>query len=129
MFGQEKSATLIIEVVGMRNNTGKIIGSVFNSKSGFPGTPNLAKYLVEQEITNNSSRIKIENVPFGNYGVSLVHDENSNQRLDTNFIGIPKEGIGMSNNAEGSFGPPSFEEASFEFSKKAQTIQIRIKYY
>ena len=37
-----------------------------------------------------------------------------NEKLDTNFFGIPKEQFGFSNNAKGRFGPPSFESASFE---------------
>ena len=38
---------------------------------------------------------------------------NENEKLETNFIGIPEEEYGFSNNARGTFGPPSFESASF----------------
>jgi len=41
----------------------------------------------------------------GRYAVSVFHDENSNGKMDTNFIGIPREGVGASNNAKGHLGP------------------------
>jgi uncharacterized protein (DUF2141 family) len=42
-----------------------------------------------------------------------MHDSNSNQKLDTNWIGIPKEGYGFSNNAKATLGPPSFDQVKF----------------
>jgi len=40
-----------------------------------------------------------------------VHDENSNGKMDTNFIGMPREGVGASNNAKGHMGPLKFRAA------------------
>ena len=53
-------------------------------------------------------------LPDGIYAIGLYVDSNKNEKLDTNFFGIPKEQFGFSNNAKGRFGPPSFESASFE---------------
>lgn len=52
-------------------------------------------------------------VPDGEYAVKVFHDLNDNGRMDTNLFGIPKEPYGFSNNAMGTLGPPSFEEAKF----------------
>ena len=53
-------------------------------------------------------------LPDGIYAIGLYVDSNKNEKLDTNFFGIPKEQFGFSNNAKGRFGPPLFESASFE---------------
>lgn len=62
----------------------------------------------------------------GTYAISVIHDENENTKLDTK-MGIPKEGIGFSNNVMGSFGPPSFEKASFTVVDE-KTLTIRLTY-
>jgi uncharacterized protein (DUF2141 family) len=60
--------------------------------------------------------------------VSVFHDENSNSKLDTNFMGIPREGVGASNKAKGHFGPPKFHDASFPFAGGRLDLQITITY-
>ena len=49
----------------------------------------------------------------GKYAFRFFHDENSNGKLGTNWLGIPNEGFGFSNNAKGTFGPPAFEKTVF----------------
>ena len=52
-------------------------------------------------------------IPDGTYAIGIFVDVNYNNKMDRNFLGIPKEQYGFSNNAKGSFGPPSFEDAAF----------------
>jgi uncharacterized protein (DUF2141 family) len=66
-----------------------------------------------------------KDIPKGEYAVSFVHDENDNKKMDTNFIGIPKEDFGCSNNATGVMGPPKYEDAKFQLTKN-KTINIKI---
>ena len=68
-----------------------------------------------------------ENIPHGDYALKVFHDENENQKLDTNFIGMPKEKFGFSNDAMGRFGPPSFEQARFRFEESATTLRVEMK--
>lgn len=56
-----------------------------------------------------------EKIPPGVYALSAFHDKNANGKLDTNLLSIPSEDYGASNNARGSFGPPSFEDAKFAY--------------
>ena len=63
----------------------------------------------------------------GKYAFKYFHDENSNKKLDTNLIGIPKEGYGFANNIYGSFGPPDFKDTIFEV-KNDTTINCIVKY-
>jgi uncharacterized protein (DUF2141 family) len=67
-------------------------------------------------------------LPAGVYAVSVFHDENMNQKLDKNFVGVPKEGYGASNNPKKKMGPPSFEEAKFQLSGTEQSLEIKLMY-
>jgi uncharacterized protein (DUF2141 family) len=60
--------------------------------------------------------ITIKDIQPGNYAVAIFHDVNQNGKLDKNIFGIPTEDYGFSNNARGSFGPPSYKDCSFSFS-------------
>ena len=65
-------------------------------------------------------------LPAGTYAIGVFHDVNGNNSLDTNFLGIPKEQYGFGNDATGSFGPPSFNDAAITVSKDAtHTITLR----
>ena len=71
-------------------------------------------------------QVIFKNIPEGRYAISLFHDENGNGKLASNFIKIPKEPYGFSNNAMGLFGPPSFEQASFQVGQVGDT-SLKIK--
>ena len=49
----------------------------------------------------------------GVYAISLFVDSNDNKIIDKNFLGIPSEQYGFSNNATGFLGSPSYKDASF----------------
>jgi uncharacterized protein (DUF2141 family) len=67
-------------------------------------------------------------LPAGVYAVSVFHDENMNQKLDKNFVGVPKEGYGASNDPKKKMGPPSFEETKFQLSGTEQSLEIKLMY-
>jgi len=68
----------------------------------------------------------------GTYAISVFHDENANEKPMGNwtstFLGIPREGVGASNNAKGRFGPPKFRDAGFHFSGGRMEMKITINY-
>ena len=68
----------------------------------------------------------IDSLDYGEYAIRVFHDENKNGELDTDFLGIPDEDYGYSNDASGFFGPPSWEKAKFYFDKPEMTITINI---
>jgi uncharacterized protein (DUF2141 family) len=72
--------------------------------------------------------VVFENLKRGDYAVSVIHDENENGELDTNVVGIPKEGFGFGNNAMGTFGPPSFDKAKITLDKSAKQV-ISLRYF
>ena len=79
------------------------------------------------EIINDSVKITFGDIPFGEYGVKVHHDEDSNDEMNTNFLGIPSENYGFSNNASGTFGPPSWEDAKFLFNTDTQVHEINLE--
>ena len=64
----------------------------------------------------------------GLHAVSVLHDENNNGKLDTNFLGIPREGVGMSNNPPPRRGPPRFAEAAFRLPPQGGEIVVNLVY-
>ncbi|MBN2663792.1 MAG: DUF2141 domain-containing protein [Bacteroidales bacterium] len=113
--------TLTIEISGLQNSTGQILVEFDdeneNKIMGFT-----------QEIIDKKSVIVIKNLMPGKYAFKYFHDENNNKVLDGNWLGIPNEGFGFSNNAKGTFGPPSFKETIFDV-KYSKTLKCTPIYY
>jgi len=68
-------------------------------------------------------------VPQGVYAVAVFHDESMNGKLDSNFLGIPKEGYGASNNPRKRLGPPLFEQAKFSMNQPECSIEVKLMYW
>lgn len=79
------------------------------------------------KISDNKCTIIFKDLPNDQYAIRHIHDENENGELDTNFIGMPKEGFGYSNDPKGKFGPPDFEEWLFTVAGDTE-IQITTRY-
>jgi uncharacterized protein (DUF2141 family) len=127
---QSETATLTIRVTGVRNNKGRIVLALFQGEAGFPGDASKAvrSQQAEIEARTQSAQFVLPGVPYGQYAVSVFHDENMNGKLDKNFVGAPKEGYGASNNPRKRMGPPPFEEAKFSLNQPAQSIEIKLMY-
>lgn len=117
-----------VEVVGIRNDKGKISCSLYSSADGFPKKGEKAVAHVVAPISEKKAICEFPGITPGTYAVSVFHDENSNGKLDTNFFGIPREGVGASNDARGHMGPPKFDAAAFQFSAGRISLKITIHY-
>jgi uncharacterized protein (DUF2141 family) len=115
-------------VVGLRSNNGEVDCALFNSAEGFPGDTSKAIKTVKSKIENEQATCTFVDVAPGDYAVSEFHDENGNGKLDTNFIGMPKEGVGASNDAAGHMGPPKFDAARFHYLGGRAVMTIHTKY-
>ena len=124
------AATLTIQVTGARNTKGQIRAALFQGAKGFPGDPSQAIQTQAADIDPQSlsAQIVFKGLHDGVYAVSIFHDENRNQKLDKNFLGVPKEGYGASNNPKKKMGPPDFEETKFQLSGHAQSLEIKLIY-
>lgn len=114
---------ITVKISGLKNSNGQLLVGLYNSEVDF--LEKGFKSLI-QEISNKTGTVIFYNIPEGTYAVSFVHDENNNGEIDTNFIGIPKEDYGCSNNAKGTMGPPKWEDAKFELKGENKTIKISL---
>src|SRR5215813_13311212 len=117
-----------VEIIGLRNDQGKILCSLYSSSEGFPKKAEKAIARSSSDISEHRAVCQFTGLAPGTYAVSVFHDENSNGRLDTNFMGIPREGVGASNNAKGHFGPPKFDAAAFLYRGGRLDLKITITY-
>ena len=121
------SYAIKITVTGLRSDKGKLYLSLYNSEKGYPKEPSAAYRLAFSDIHGGRSTLLLAGIPQGTYAIACYHDENDNGKLDANFLGIPKEGTGASNDARGSLGPPKFRDAKFQLVSDT-TLTIRINY-
>lgn len=107
---QQETYTLTVHISGLKSDKGSVLIAVYNNEDSF-----LKKELRGDDvlISKKNATVVFKNVPKGTYAVSFFHDENGNKKLDTNFMGIPKEKYGCSNNAKGFMGPPKYNDAKF----------------
>lgn len=102
--------TLTIEINELQNSDGQIFLELKNEQE-------IKVAGVTKNITNNQCTIVIENLKPGKYSFKYFHDENKNSKLDVNWMGIPKEGFGFSNNPKSTLGPPDFEKTIFNLNE------------
>ena len=117
-----------VEITGLRSDKGQVLCALFSSPVGFPKNSGKAAARAKSEIAHQRAVCEFPGVTAGTYAVSVIHDENSNGKLDTNFLGIPREGVGASNNAKGHLGPPKFDAAAFQFPGGQLDLKITIIY-
>lgn len=119
---QEETFDLTVKISGLNSDNGTLMVGVYNKKEDFLNKQFKGDIV---KIENKKSVVIFKNLPKGEYAVSFVHDENDNKKMDTNFLGIPKEDYGCSNNATGFMGPPKYDDAKFMLVEN-KTIEIEI---
>lgn len=122
------AGTIRVQMSGFRSGDGQVLIAVFKGESGFPGDPAKAWKKLVARVENGRARVDIAGATPGDYAISVVHDENANNTLDTSWIGIPKEGIGTSNNAKGRMGPPKYRDAKFSVTEAGASQDITMMY-
>ncbi len=113
---------IILTVEGIKKHEGDIIVALFINKHSFLKEDFKSWYFPVNGLA--TMEIKLDDIPYGKYAISIIHDKNSNKKLDTNFLGIPSESYGFSNNPFSKFGPPSFEKASFVINEPLVYMKI-----
>lgn len=122
-FSFAQKAHLSIKIEGIESEKGKILYTVFSDRSGFPSDVDKAIEKGLVLIENGEADIDLD-LPKGEYAVMVFHDEDDNDELKTNWFGMPKEGVGNSNNHKGI---PSFKKSVFKLSDD-KTIKINLFY-
>lgn len=116
---------LTVTVKNVKSADGNISVAVYDDEAGFLKFDKVFK-AKSVPAKNGSTDVIIKNLPKGIYALAAFHDENGNDKLDTNMLGIPKEPLGFSKGKMKTFGPPSFDECSFKVDSDL-VISIPIK--
>ncbi|MGG7034926.1 MAG: DUF2141 domain-containing protein [Flavobacterium sp.] len=112
-----QNVNLTVEVSNTKNSNGKVTISLYNSEKTFLKSP---LKTITAEIKSNKSTVVFTNLEKGVYAVFAFHDENNNGKMDTNFVGMPKESVVCSNKAKGFMGPPKYEDAKLNLIKDSK---------
>jgi uncharacterized protein (DUF2141 family) len=122
----DSTAALTVTVAGLSSGKGNVLLSVFAGKDGFPmnNEKALKQRVIDLSSTSGTSVTTEFILPVpGAYAVAAVHDRDGNKTLSLSLIGMPKEPAGVSNNAKGKMGPPSYEDARFDMTS-THTVTI-----
>jgi len=114
-----------VTVKNIKEPKGSIRVGLFNQDEDF------LKKAIDGKVvkaTGTEVTVVFENLKAGEYAVSIIHDENDNGELDSNFMGIPKEGFAFGNNAAGMFGPPDFKQAKMKVESEPVKQEIKLIY-
>lgn len=120
--------SLTVRVSQLESDRGRVAVALFASSKDFP---NQKRAFAGQltKISGGRASVTFANMRPGIYAVAVLHDENENEKMDFNFLGMPLEGYGFSNDAAATFGPPSFEAASFKLSPRNSYVPVKMRYF
>jgi uncharacterized protein (DUF2141 family) len=118
-----------VQILNIRNSTGTVDCALFDAPEGFPiEVLRSATNVMVIKVRHTQARCDFQDIPLGTYALAVIHDENMNGKLDTNWLGIPTEGYGFSNDVKGLLGAPSFAAASFAYDGRNLGLTIRLEY-
>ncbi len=135
------ASELRVTIEGIRSSNGTVLIGLYDSPASFARAVEASAsegFLVDPQrfaavaLRANAamrSAVVFSNLDPGRYAVIAFHDENGNTKLDKNFMGVPTEPYGFSNNARGFLGPPPFDDAAMELKDSDKAIRIALVYH
>ncbi len=128
-FAQSSCPGIHINILNIKNSTGTIACALFESSAGFPREYlRHATSMMAIEIRDTQARCDFVGIPPGTYALVVIHDENRNGKLDTNWMGVPTEGYGFSSGAKATLSAPSFSDASLRYDGGTLDLTISLHY-
>ena len=121
-----RATDVTIKVEGVKDQAGKVAALLFAEADGFPNESAKAVHRIQVDAKAGTTEIKISGLKPGRYAVCVIHDSNANAVLDRNFLGIPKEGVAISNGIRRE--KPTFDKAVIEI-KEGDTVVLPLKYW
>lgn len=118
-FGQKSS--LDIKISNVQKNQGKIIVEVYQDPASWLENP----FKTATLTTDTDVKTTSFSIPLGEYAISVYQDTNDNGKLDSNFLGIPKEPIGFGNNYK-PLGKPKFASAAVTLTATSPPQEIEL---
>jgi len=128
-FAEQDCPGIHVKILDIRNSIGTVACALFESPDGFPSEfLHSATNVMIIKIRKAQARCDFMDIPPGTYAMVVIHDENMNGKLDTNALGIPKEGYGFSKDAKKFLGTPSFSAASFTYDGQNVDLTMSLHY-
>ena len=125
--GEASAARIVVTITGLKSNEGGVYVGLYATPSKFL---NGAQVDVMKKVRASTAPITVafDNLPPGTYAVGAYHDENNNNHLDTNFLGLPTEGYALSNGVRAMTSKPTFQQAAFTVGDAGVAVSLQIRY-
>ena len=121
-----QSSQLVVRIDGLRSGDGVVRLGLFDSADDFPrGRPAIGQAI---PAMTGSVVAVFDDVSQGRYAIALYHDEDDNGEFTKNFLGLPLEGFGFSNDAPVGLGPPGFDTAAINVTGTVARTAISTRY-
>lgn len=122
-------STVTVKIAGFRGVEGLALVTLYDSEQNWLKMPQ-AVQVVRAQLKGPDLSIEFKDVKPGTYAVSVIHDENKNNKLDMRWLPWPKpkEGVGVSNDPDNKAGAPKWNAAKFEVPAAPLTIKVTVKY-
>jgi uncharacterized protein (DUF2141 family) len=122
--GNNQRGLLTVTISGLNNDRGNVKIGLFNSEASWDDKEK--KFAGAQlNIANRKAVWVLKDIPYGQYAIKFFHDENNDDKLNTNVIGMPKETYGFYKSGTGKFIPPGFDKAKFRFDTPRLEIVLK----
>ena len=125
--GPASAARIIVTIDGLKSAQGNVFVGLYASPAKFlQGNQSDAQRKVR--ASTGPITVTFDNLPPGTYAVGAFHDENANDHLDTNFVGLPTEGYALSNGVRAVMAKPTFQQAAFTVGNGDKPVGLHIRY-
>ena len=122
--GLAHASDLTVEVQGLKDGKGRVLVAVYDRSDDF-----LQKPVRTSAVGAGAGKVQvvIHDLPAGEYALSAFKDDNGNGKLDANPVGMPIEPYGFSNDAAGSYGPPSYKASLIQLPDGGGSTMITLR--
>jgi uncharacterized protein (DUF2141 family) len=125
--GPASAARLIVTISGLHSAQGNVFVGLYASPAKFL-QGNQADAQRRVRASTGPITVVFDNLPPGTYAIGAFHDENGNDHLDTNFLGLPEEGYALSNGVRAVMAKPTFQQAAFTVGNQDTPVALQIRY-
>lgn len=123
-----QKGTLVVKVMDFESGDGNLEMTLYNQEKGFPEELEYSVDTKVQKLNGKTTAVmRWENLPYGDYALAGMHDENGNGEMDYNWIGMPTEGYCFSNDVKPVLSAPSYKSVSFQLEKPVVTVYIHMQ--
>lgn len=120
-----QAADLVVEIDHINSDNGVVLAQVFSGKDNYKKGVAVDSQMLTAKT--GTAQMIFKDLPAGEYAVRMFHDENNNQKMETNMFGMPTEGYGYSNEAVGNMGPAKYKKMAFTIAEEDTKVSTKVK--